>query len=133
MTSFLKPDPCLQRGFKDKSRLGMVASYSCWACEIDDVRQISRTEVHHEAGIGAGMKASDLLTLGICNEHHNDFGGKAGVTIHINISDWEDKYGKQLDIIGELNERIFRDFNLKGKDLKHYNLIKEYCGKEKKK
>ena len=77
-----KPALELQRGYKSKSWLGFVAQYPCWACESLGEEQISRTEVHHQAGIGGGMKASDLLTFGLCNEHHNDFDGKVGVVIH---------------------------------------------------
>jgi hypothetical protein len=117
----LKPDKCLQRGFKDKGRLEMVGSYSCMICGKE-------ANVHHLAGIGAGKKASDLLTFPICHFHH-----QGGDGVHNGIEEWEKKYKPQLQFIYEINERIFKDKTLKGKDLERYYLIKNYCENEKEK
>ncbi|MFT6332972.1 MAG: hypothetical protein ACJAW3_001322 [Lentimonas sp.] len=114
----LKPDPCLQRGFKDKSRLGMVASYSCFCG--------NPSNVHHLAGIGNGKKASDLLTMPLCHFHHQ---GEEG--IHLDIAGFEEKHGTQYEMIDRVNEEIFKDFDLKPKDLERYYLIKNYCENKK--
>ena len=115
MLNLLKPDPCLQRGFKDKKRLEMVGSYSCMICGKE-------ANVHHLAGIGAGKKASDLLVMPLCFKHHQ---GEDGV--HNGIEEWEKKYKPQLQFIYEINERIYKDKALKGRNLERYSLIRDYC------
>jgi hypothetical protein len=118
----LKPEPELRRGFKDKKRLGYLANYSCQVCQLLGENQTTRTELHHLAGIGAGMKASDLLCLVLCQKHHT---GKDGV--HSGIAEFEAKFKSQLQFIFEINERIFKDRALKGRDLERYYLVKNYC------
>ena len=118
MTSFLKPESELRRGYKDKKRLAMVASYPCLICE-------SPANVHHFWGQGAGLKASDLLTIPLCRNCHQGTGG-----LHDNLAAFEKKYGTQKELINEVNERIFQDNNLKGKDLRAYELIKQFCKKD---
>lgn len=117
MINLLKPPVELRRGFKDKKRLEMAGSYSCMICGKE-------SNVHHLAGIGAGLKASDLLVFPICHYHHQ---GKDG--IHNGIEEWEKKYKPQLQFIYEINERIFKDNVLKGKDLERYYLVKEWASK----
>lgn len=115
MINLLKPPPEMRRGFKDKRRLEMVASYPCLVCG-------SPANVHHLAGIGNGKKASDLLTMPLCHFHHQ---GEEG--IHQDIAGFEEKHGTQKEMINKVNEMIFGDFDLKGKDLERYYLIKNYC------
>jgi len=115
MVNLLKPDIRLRRGYKDKKRLEMVGAYSCMICGKE-------ANVHHLAGIGAGLKASDLLVFPVCHLHHQ---GEEGV--HNGIQEWEKKYKPQLQFIFEINEKIYKDRALKGKDLEAYELVKNYC------
>lgn len=122
MINLLKPDKCLQRGFKDKKRLELLANYQCQVCELIGEPQTTKTELHHLAGIGAGMKASDLLCFVLCQIHHQS-GEEA---IHKGIAEFEAKFKSQKQFIFEVNERIFRDNTLKGKDLRHYELVRDW-------
>ncbi len=125
MKNLLKPDPRLRRGYKDKKRLGLLSNYDCQACRLKGERQTTRTHIHHLAGIGAGLKASDLLSFLLCEKHHQS--GKIGEAIHKGIAEFEENFKPQLQFIFEINERIFKDRGLKGKDLEAYFLVKNYC------
>lgn len=116
--NLLKPDKCLQRGFKDKKRLEMVASYNCLACQKKNRLQTTRTCVHHFWGTGAGMKESDLKTMPLCENCHDE--------LHRGLDKFEEKYYTQKQMINIVNERIYKDRALKGKDLERYYLIKDY-------
>lgn len=118
MINLLKPPPEMRRGFKDKKRLEMVASYPCLACQKKNKTQTTRTCVHHFWGTGAGMKESDLKTMPLCESCHNE--------LHRGLDKFEEKYYTQKEMINKVNEMIFRDFDLKGKDLERYNLIREW-------
>ena len=118
----LKPPKELQRGFQDDKRKGFVSGYDCLACEKVGRMQQGRTYVHHLWGIGGGKKASDLLTMPLCFGCHQGTGG-----LHDNLKEFEEKYYTQKQMIIIVNERIFNDNTLKGKDLERYFLVKNYC------
>lgn len=122
MVNLLKPPVQLRRGYKDKKRLEMVGSYFCLACQKVNRAQTTRTCVHHLWGQGGGKRASDLLTMPLCFSCHQGTGG-----LHDNLKEFEKKYYTQKQMINMVNEMIFRDFNLKGKDLERYYLIRDYC------
>lgn len=124
MINLLKPPVELRRGFKDKKRLEMVAQYPCLVCQTFGLKQTTRVNVHHLAGIGAGMKASDLLTYPTCETHHQS--GKVGEAVHKGIKEFEANFKSQIEFIGMVNEMIFRDNALKGKDLERYYLVKNW-------
>ena len=115
----LKPMPELRRGFKSPKRLGFVAQYGCVCCEMLNVKQKTRLNVHHLAGIGAGLKTSDLLTFSLCETHHN--------LLHAGIEQFEKDFRTQKEFIGIINERIFKDNNLIGKDLYFYELVRDWA------
>lgn len=114
----------LQRGYKNKRRLALLSVYSCQVCQLLGVRQTTRTELHHLAGIGAGKKASDLLCFVLCLIHHQS--GKVGEAVHKGIAEFEANFKSQIEFIGLVNEMIFRDNNLKGQDLKNYYLVRDW-------
>ena len=116
--NFLKPVPELRRGFKNPKRLGYVAQYSCVCCEMLGIKQKTRLNVHHLAGIGAGLKASDLLTFPLCEMHHN--------LLHAGIEQFEKDFKTQKEFIGIINERIFKDNNLTGKDLYFCEIVRDW-------
>lgn len=130
----LKPEIELRNGFKCERYLARVRELECLACEIEGSQQTEPTEAHHKIGEGLGLKASDLLTMGICNKHHNgNFrSDKKGNAIHHTVlKDWEAKFKSQILLIEMTNERIFSRNDLKGQDLRNYELIKNYINNKK--
>ena len=117
-----KPAPELRRGFKNSKRLGYVAQYSCVCCDLLNQRQKTRLNVHHLAGIGAGLKASDLLTFPLCETHHS--------LLHSGIAEFEKQFKPQFEFIGMINERILRDNFLSPKDLWHCELVSDWFAAE---
>jgi hypothetical protein len=70
MKSYLKPDISLRNGYKDKARLSAIHNLPCSLCFLKGWEQKTRTTVHHKHGGGSGKKKSDLLTMSLCDEHH---------------------------------------------------------------
>lgn len=101
MISNLKPPLELRNGYKDKKHLGRVALINCVACRKEKAGRITRLEIHHKTGCGMGKKASDLLTIPLCNFHHQS--GGRGFALHRGIDLWEEKFGKQEDLILEIH------------------------------
>jgi hypothetical protein len=85
-------------------------------------RQKTRLNVHHLAGIGAGLKASDLLTFPLCETHHS--------LLHSGIAEFEKQFKPQFEFIGMINERILRDNFLSPKDLWHCELVSDWFAAE---
>lgn len=112
MKNYLKPPEQLRRGYKDRKHLAKVALFDCRACRIEKAPRARRINIHHYCGIGAGGKASDLLTFTICEFHHQV--GGVGHAIHSGIKEWEEKFGTQEDLILEIHDQlgitIYRDF-----------------------
>lgn len=105
MKSFLKPSPEMRNGFKDPKRLAAVRSLRCCICAKFDLPQLTATEAHHRIGNGIGLKASDLLTFGLCRAHHTS-GGK-GVAIHETpLREWEEKFDSQDNFIEATNNLL---------------------------
>lgn len=121
--SLLKPAQELRRGFKNPKRLGYVAQYSCVCCEMLNQRQKTRLNVHHLAGIGAGLKASDLLTFPLCETHHS--------LLHSGIAQFEKEFEPQFEFIGMINQRIMLDNFLSPKDLWHCELVSDWVDAQK--
>lgn len=119
MKNLLKPEPELRRGYKDPKRLGYVAQYKCVCCEMLNAMQKTRLNVHHFWGTGAGKKQSDLLTFPLCEIHHN--------LLHSALSKFEEDFKPQSEFIGIINERIFNDNVLTGKQLRAYELVKNWA------
>lgn len=113
----LKLPPELRNGYKDKKHLGKVALMKCVACEQEKPHRFTRLEVHHKTGCGLGKKASDLLTIPLCNFHHQS-GGRE-FALHKGVEIWEKKFGTQQDLILQIHERlgltIYKNFLLQNK------------------
>lgn len=131
MINLSKPAKELQNGYKDKGRLELVAALPCIICQSLMVFQESRTEVHHFMGHGGGKKASDLKTIPLCDFHHSAKfeKGVMGLTIHKNLAKFEEKFGTQKELLDITNEMIFENYDLKGKQLEVYEIIKEFTNK----
>ncbi len=94
----------LRNGYKDRKHLGKVAMMKCVACRKDKPPRITRLEVHHKTGEGMGKKASDLLTLPLCNYHHQS--GPKGKGLHKDIYLWEKNFATQDSLILEVHENL---------------------------
>lgn len=124
--NLLKRPVELRNGYKDRKHLGKVAMMKCVACRKDKPPRITRLEVHHKTGEGAGKKASDLLTLPLCNWHHQK--GTDGKGLHKDVNGWEDFFGKQEILILRIHEILGIDIYkkyLESSDTKKY-LVKEF-------
>jgi hypothetical protein len=105
MKSFLKPPVELRNGYKDPKRLEAVRSLDCCICTKLGLLQLSATEAHHRIGNGIGLKASDLLTFGLCSKHHAR--GNRGDAIHETpIEEWETKYKVTQDELIALTDEL---------------------------
>lgn len=100
----LKPPIELRNGYKNKLHLGKVALMKCVACETERAARNTRLEIHHKTGCGLGKKASDLLTIPLCNFHHQ--GGERGFALHRGVDIWEEKFGTQDDLILQIHEKL---------------------------
>lgn len=116
----------LRNGYKNKQHLAKIAMMKCVACAIEKPKYPNipgRLEIHHKTGCGLGKKASDLLTIPLCNYHHQK--GNRGFAIHRGILDWEDKFGSQQNLILEIHEKlgivIYKDYLINQKKLLQVN------------
>ena len=104
MKSFLKPPIELRRGYKSPKHLGRVAEIPCMACRIGMAPKARRLNIHHLWGGGAGKKQSDLLTIPLCEFHHQV--GGVGHALHSGLDVWEGKFGTQQNLILEIHEKL---------------------------
>ena len=88
----------------EKSHLETVAGIGCIVCHRMGNSGVP-AEVHHiRAGQGVGQRASDYLTIPLCQEHHRT--GGQGVAIHAGQRQWESLYGSELDLLAETISRL---------------------------
>lgn len=107
MTSRLKPPLELRNGFKDPERLAAIHELPCVVCFTNRTEQTSRTIAHHKIGLGLGKKASDLLTMALCDDHHNNYNPES---IHVMpLAKWEAKYFTQDELILLTNKMLNND------------------------
>lgn len=105
MKSFLKAELQFRNGFKDPKRLKQIHDLPCLVCEARGIDQISKTIAHHKIGNGLGLKASDRLTMAICENHHN----KSSDGIHNSIlGEWEEKNFTQEKLIKMTDKRLLQ-------------------------
>lgn len=103
MKSFLKPSPELRNGFKDPKRLAAIHSLPCVLCFAKGRKQTTRSIAHHKIGLGMGKKASDLLTMVLCEECHT----KGDKAIHnMPLWQWEEENGFTQDDLILMTNRM---------------------------
>lgn len=105
MKSYLKADPELRNGYKDRKRLAAVAMLGCIICNKLDLKQKTRSEVHHLIGCGIGKKASDLKTINLCAFHHRT-GGNGHAIHETPLKTWEEKFFTQEYLLELTNQKI---------------------------
>lgn len=82
----------LRNGFKDPKRLADIHDLPCVVCSEFGLKQKTKTIAHHRIGKGLGKKASDLLTIALCESHHNTSpDGIHNMPLHA----WEEKFLSQ--------------------------------------
>lgn len=99
----LKAPPELRNGYKDKKRLALIHFLPCQVCKELNLEQISRTIAHHKIGMGLGKKASDRLTMALCENHHTR--GSDGIH-NMPLAKWQDKFFTQDELIQFTNEEL---------------------------
>lgn len=101
--NFLKPDLTLRNGYKDPKRMAAIHNLPCVVCFAKNLEQKTRTIAHHKIGMGIGKKASDLLTMALCEEHHT----KSFHGIHnMPLSTWEMLFFTQDECIEMTNRML---------------------------
>jgi hypothetical protein len=111
----LKPPLELRNGFKNPKRLAAIHELPCVACWLKGLKQKYPTEAHHKIGCGLGKKASDNLTMALCDLHHlgrfirdEDAHLINGWSIHKTpLHRWEEEW-KDQDFLIELTNRILK-------------------------
>ena len=99
----LKPDPKYRNGYKDPKRLKAIHNLPCVVCFSNNVKQSARTIAHHKIGMGLGKKASDLLTMALCENCHT----KGANAIHaIPLNQWEKMFFTQDECIELTNKML---------------------------
>lgn len=94
----------LRNGYKDKERLAKLHDLPCIVCSKFHLKQTTKTVAHHFIGRGIGKKASDLLTLSLCEYHHTK--GNCGEAIHSGRRTWEEKFGTQEELLKDVDELL---------------------------
>lgn len=93
----MKPPKEFRRGYKDPKRLEAIHDLPCLVCKEFGLVQKTRTIAHHKIGLGMGKKASDLLTMILCEFHHDNYSSES---IHVMpLKRWEKKYFTQDELI----------------------------------
>tara|TARA_R110002126_G_scaffold185903_1_gene334585 strand:- start:153 stop:563 length:411 start_codon:yes stop_codon:yes gene_type:complete len=108
MKSYLKAPLELRNGYQNEKRREAIRAMPCIACEIRKVEQKSRTEFHHFIGMGNGLKASDLLSIPLCNFCHTGSYTKRvmGITIHYGLHEFAKRHGTQGDLLRIIDGRL---------------------------
>jgi hypothetical protein len=114
LVNLLKPDPKFRNGYKDPKRMEAIHDLPCLACKLKGIEQRYPTEAHHKIGMGLGLKASDLLSMPLCDLHHSarfirreDSHLINTWAIHKSIlSDWESEWGNQDELIEITNKLL---------------------------
>jgi hypothetical protein len=105
--NLLKPDPKYRRGFKDPERMAAIHNIPCSLCYTKGWTQATRTTAHHRHGYGAGKKESDLLTMSLCETHHQS--GR-GAFHNLNREDFEELYNVTQDELIEITDELLEDY-----------------------
>ena len=103
----MKPDPIYRNGYKDKQRMEDMHNIPCSLCYLKGWTQATRTTVHHKTGMGLGKKASDVLSLSLCDSHHQK---GPDAFHHIGKAAWEKKFIDQDSLI-ELTNKLLTTIN----------------------
>lgn len=88
----------------ERQHLRRVAELGCIVCR-EQFCVFSPAEVHHlRIGCGAGQRASHYRTIPLCPPHHRT--GGYGVAIHAGQKMWEDIYGTEESLLGQVTREL---------------------------
>lgn len=104
MINLSKPIKELQNGHKDKKRLADLHNLPCSVCKKFGLKQTTKTIAHHLIGLGIGKKASDKLTISLCDFHH--FWGNKGEAVHSGIKSFEANFCTQDELLEFTNKML---------------------------
>ena len=90
----------LRNGYKDKARLAAIHDKPCVNCIARNRMQQSKTIAHHKIGMGLGKKASDKLTIALCEDCHT---GPRGIH-NVPLKKWESENLTQDQLIEMTNK-----------------------------
>lgn len=103
MVNLLKPDPKFRNGYKDPERMKAIHNLPCSLCWFIGGKQTSKTIAHHKIGNGLGKKASDLLSMALCENHHTK--GQDAIH-HIGRVAFEEKFGIDQEGLIEITNKL---------------------------
>ena len=106
--NLLKPDPEFRNGYKDKARMSAIHDLPCSLCYLKGWTQKTRTAAHHKIGLGIGKKASDKLSMALCDSHHQH--GQDAIH-HIGVPAFEKKFDVSQDDLILLTDRMLEKLN----------------------
>lgn len=86
------------------AHLDKVARLGCWACRKLGYED-TPAEIHHiRAGVGGGQRSSHFNVIPLCPHHHRT--GGHGEAFHAGQKIWQERFGNELDLVGEVIEAI---------------------------
>lgn len=88
--------------------LAAVRRLPCVIYDAYGMRQASRTEAHHPiCGRHGQHRASDVMAIPLCTDHHTGFGFAADrLAIHRDRLEWVKHYGPDTDFIAPTQDRL---------------------------
>ena len=86
---------------KDAKRVARIKSLPCICCILDGIAAVGPSALHHcIVGRGGGGRC-DYHALPLCYRHHQ---GKDG--IHTREAWWIDRYGRDYDLVKDVNAML---------------------------
>jgi hypothetical protein len=84
----------------EKQHLDKVQQLGCIACQKIGYFG-TPAEIHHiRTGIGKGQRASNYQVIPLCPHHHRN--GGYGEAFHAGSKVWQEKFGKEKDLLSEV-------------------------------
>lgn len=103
---FAKPE----KRVSDADWMGRVAALPCVICVEFDERQTTPTTVHHVCHDRWGTrKASDRMTIPLCDGHHQGQRDTTKLAIHRSKAEWREMYGPDHSWLGWVEVQLGED------------------------
>ena len=83
-----------------------LANFGCVAC-LKDGFYNSWVSIHHIDG--RTKPGAHMLVLPLCGPHHQDSGDPRFIAVHPWKARFEEKYGKQMDLLAEIKKALNED------------------------
>jgi len=90
-----------------REHMARVAELPCCICDAYGMPQISPTQVHHCIhGRYSTARRDDMMTIPLCEGHHQGMFDTSKLAIHREKRLWKEKYGPDTDYIERTIHRI---------------------------